>query len=103
MDESKYLYAIKSYIDKMPSLPTTVSKILEICNDPKTSPVTWVVFSQGPDYDAWESLKVKHGPVPRRCWYRPAPARGLIVRMRLQRGHHIGSFNSRAQVEKVDP
>jgi len=38
MEESKYLYAIKSYIDKMPSLPTTVSKILEICNDPKTSP-----------------------------------------------------------------
>ena len=38
MEDSKYLYALKSYIDKMPSLPTTVTKILEICNDPKTSP-----------------------------------------------------------------
>ncbi len=32
------LSAIRDYINKMPSLPTTVSKILEICNDPKTSP-----------------------------------------------------------------
>jgi putative nucleotidyltransferase with HDIG domain len=30
--------ALKSYIEKMPSLPTTVTKIMEICNDPRTSP-----------------------------------------------------------------
>lgn len=29
---------INNYIDKMPSLPTSVSKILEICNNPATSP-----------------------------------------------------------------
>lgn len=29
---------LSNYINKMPSLSTTVSKILEICNDPKTSP-----------------------------------------------------------------
>jgi len=29
---------MNSYIEKMPSLPTTVSKILQLCNDPKTSP-----------------------------------------------------------------
>jgi putative nucleotidyltransferase with HDIG domain len=29
---------MNSYIERMPSLPTTVSKILQLCNDPKTSP-----------------------------------------------------------------
>ena len=30
--------ALKEYIKKMPSLPTSVSKVLEICNNPHTSP-----------------------------------------------------------------
>lgn len=40
MDQHKknYLYALKVYIDKMPSLPTSVTKIMEISNDPKASP-----------------------------------------------------------------
>lgn len=29
---------IEAYIQKMPSLPTTVSKVLDVCNNPKTSP-----------------------------------------------------------------
>jgi len=29
---------IKAYIGSMPSLPTTVAKVMEICNNPKTSP-----------------------------------------------------------------
>lgn len=32
------LRKIEDYIQKMPSLPTTVSKVLEVCNNPKTSP-----------------------------------------------------------------
>lgn len=38
MSDQKYAVAIKGYIDKMPSLPTSVTKVLEICNDPKASP-----------------------------------------------------------------
>ncbi|MCK4542051.1 MAG: HDOD domain-containing protein [Spirochaetales bacterium] len=38
MTKQQRLAAIKNYIGKMPSLPTTVTKILEICNDPQTSP-----------------------------------------------------------------
>jgi putative nucleotidyltransferase with HDIG domain len=38
MEAQQGLSAIRDYVDKMPSLPTTVSKILEICNDPQTSP-----------------------------------------------------------------
>jgi HD-like signal output (HDOD) protein len=37
-DKDRVLAVIKSYIAKMPSLPITVSKILQIANDPKTSP-----------------------------------------------------------------
>ncbi len=29
---------VKSYINSMPALPTTVTKVLEICNNPRTSP-----------------------------------------------------------------
>jgi HD-like signal output (HDOD) protein len=37
-DKERLLAIIQTYISKMPSLPITVSKILQICNDPKTSP-----------------------------------------------------------------
>ena len=38
MADKDYTYAIRSYIEKMPSLPTTVAKVLEVCNDPNASP-----------------------------------------------------------------
>ena len=34
-----YLNKIKNYIMQMPSLPTSVAKVIEFCNNPKTSPV----------------------------------------------------------------
>ncbi len=37
-DKERLLAIIQTYISRMPSLPITVSKILQICNDPKTSP-----------------------------------------------------------------
>ncbi|MFC1764812.1 type II secretion system protein [Planctomycetota bacterium] len=68
-------------------------------DDPRSSPVTWVVFSHGPHADPnevlWDLIKLKNGPVPRRCWYQPGQGRGLIVRMRLLNGRHIGSFESK--------
>src|SRR5512141_2284514 len=30
---------VRDYVVGMPSLPTTVSKVLEVCNNPKTSPI----------------------------------------------------------------
>ncbi len=35
---NRFTAAINGYIEKMPSLPTSVAKILEVCNDPKASP-----------------------------------------------------------------
>src|SRR5512147_637810 len=37
-EKERLLAIIQTYISKMPSLPITVSKILKIANDPKTSP-----------------------------------------------------------------
>jgi len=70
----------------------------DVCHDhAKTSPVTWTVYSQGPNCDPWDLLKVRNGPVPKRTWYQPGKRQGLIVRMRLKSGRHIGSFESRGQ------
>ena len=38
MDNQRYTYAINSYIERMPSLSTTIAKVLEVCNDPQASP-----------------------------------------------------------------
>ncbi|MDP2104936.1 MAG: HDOD domain-containing protein, partial [Desulfobulbaceae bacterium] len=38
MESSDHLtHVIQAYIDRMPSLSTTVNKVLEVCNSPKTS------------------------------------------------------------------
>ena len=63
-------------------------------NDPATSPVTWIIFSQGPEFDEWEILKELNGPVPKRTWYNPQKRKGIITRVRLKGKmyEHIGSF-----------
>lgn len=37
MDQDHLVKKIQAYIDRMPSLSTTVTKVLEVCNSPKTS------------------------------------------------------------------
>ncbi len=38
MEPERRIKTIKRFIDRMPSLPTSVTKVLEICNRPDTSP-----------------------------------------------------------------
>ncbi|GAB4374725.1 MAG: HDOD domain-containing protein [Spirochaetales bacterium] len=38
-NEEKNLLQVKRYIEKIPALPVTVTKVLEICNNPNTSPI----------------------------------------------------------------
>jgi len=38
MDESSGMRRVREYVGSMPSLPTTVTKVLEVCNNPRTSP-----------------------------------------------------------------
>jgi len=39
MAESEKIRKLRAYISSMPSLPTTVAKVLEVCNNPRTSPI----------------------------------------------------------------
>ena len=39
MSNSDSARRVRDYVVGMPSLPTTVSKVLEVCNNPKTSPI----------------------------------------------------------------
>jgi hypothetical protein len=59
--------------------------------NPKESPVSWVVYSQGPRFDL-NKMKELNYPVPRQTWYDPKTGMGVIVRMRLKKGRQIGSF-----------
>lgn len=59
--------------------------------NPSMSPVTWVIYSLGPEFNLKEMRKL-HYPIPKRTWYEPKKRKGVIVRMRLKRGRHIGSF-----------
>ncbi len=68
-------------------------------SDSRISPVTWVLFSIGPKYDK-ESLEkrdfpLKEGfPVSRQFWYSPKTRKGILTRIRLEKGQHIGSFET---------
>jgi prepilin-type N-terminal cleavage/methylation domain-containing protein len=62
-------------------------------DDPKDSPVSWVLYSEGPKFDLNAMKELKY-PVPRRTWYDPGTRKGIIVRMRLANGRQIGSFES---------
>ena len=59
--------------------------------DPEDSPVSWVLYSEGPRFDLDRMKELKY-PVPTRTWYDPQTRRGVIVRMRLENGRQIGSF-----------
>ena len=62
--------------------------------DPKESPVSWVLYSEGPRFDSDRMRELKY-PVSTNTWYNPQTRQGVIVRMRLANGHQIGTFESR--------
>jgi len=57
----------------------------------KESPVSWVLYSQGPNFDDRRMREMQY-PVPKATWFNWEEAGGVIVRMRLQNGWQIGSF-----------
>lgn len=63
-------------------------------SDPEESPVAWVVFSIGANFDeewVWDTTQGLY-PVPRETWYNPKQKRGFVVRMRMKNGREHGSF-----------
>ncbi len=63
--------------------------------DPKESPISWALYSEGPRFDSDLMRELKY-PVPTNTWYNPQTRQGIIVRMRLANGHQIGSFEGRS-------
>jgi hypothetical protein len=59
--------------------------------DARDSPVSWVLYSEGPRFDL-DRMKELNYPVPTNTWYDPKTREGVIVRMRLKNGTQIGSF-----------
>lgn len=59
----------------------------------KNSPVSWVLYSQGPNFDL-SRMKEEKYPVPKQTWYDPGKRSGVITRMRLKNGNQIGSFQN---------
>ena len=57
----------------------------------KESPVSWVVYSEGPEFEL-NNMKELNYPVPKQTWYDPETNDGVIVRMRLKNGTQTGSF-----------
>jgi len=62
-------------------------------DDPKDSPVSWVLYSEGPKFDLNGMKELKY-PVPKNTWYDPKTGQGIIVRMRLRNGMQIGTFEN---------
>ena len=62
--------------------------------DAEESPVSWVLYSEGPRFDLDRMRELKY-PVPKKAWYDPQTRHGVIVRMRLANGRQTGSFEGR--------
>ncbi|AQT69750.1 PilD-dependent protein PddA [Anaerohalosphaera lusitana] len=65
----------------------------EYYNKPRESPVKYVVYSVGPNYDPEdEEVQNLRFPIPRKTWYDPSADKGAIVRIRLDNMKYTGSF-----------
>lgn len=59
----------------------------------KDSPVSWVLYSEGPNFDL-RSMKEQKYPAPKNTWYDPQKGSGVITRVRLKNGNQIGTFEN---------
>ena len=84
IEEGAYLWVPDGFPDNEQAEGQTYSNL-------KDSPVSWVLYSQGPRFDDARMKELLY-PVPRDTWYNPGTGRGVIVRMRLKNGREIGSF-----------
>ncbi len=92
VDRGKISNVQKSELWVPDGFPNSPSETGRYYSDPRKSPVTWVTFSNGPQYDPIR-MKQLHYPVPKQTWYDSDNRAGLLVRMRLLKGDHIGTFS----------
>lgn len=84
VEEGAYLWVPDGFPDNEQAEGQTFSNL-------KESPVSWVLYSEGPHFDI-DRMKEMLYPVPRTTWYSPQTGQGVIVRMRLKNGRQLGSF-----------
>lgn len=84
VEEGAYLWVPDGFPDNERPEGQTYSNLQD-------SPVSWVLYSQGPRFDDGRMKEMLY-PVPRGTWYNPQAKQGVIVRMRLRNGREIGSF-----------
>jgi len=84
VEEGAYLWVPDGFPDNERADGQTYSNL-------KDSPVSWVLYSEGPRFDI-DRMKEMEYPVPQATWYSPRTNRGVIVRMRLKNGRQLGSF-----------
>ena len=82
--EGAYLWVPNGFPDNEQKEGQTYSNL-------KESPVSWVLYSQGPNFDDARMKKMQY-PVPRATWFNGRKTEGVIVRMRRQNGRQTGSF-----------
>jgi prepilin-type N-terminal cleavage/methylation domain-containing protein len=59
----------------------------------KDSPVRWVLYSEGPNFDL-RNMKEQKYPAPKNTWYDSKKGSGVITRVRLKNGNQIGTFEN---------
>lgn len=84
VEEGAYLWVPDGFPDSEQAEGQTYSHL-------KDSPVSWVLYSEGPRFDS-DRMREMMYPVPRGTWYSPRTNQGVIVRMRLKDGRQIGTF-----------
>ena len=84
MEEGAYLWVPDGFPDNEQVEGRTYSA-------PNVSPVSWVLYSQGPNFDI-DRMRQDQYPVPQATWFDPKTNTGVVVRMRLRNGNQIGSF-----------
>lgn len=63
-------------------------------DNPEDCPVSWVLFSVGPEFDEQWVMDNLSGlyPVPQQTWYHPSRKKGFLVRIHTVSGNEYGSF-----------
>jgi len=84
VDEGAYLWVPDGFADNEQEEGQTYSTL-------ETSPVSWVLYSQGPNFDDARMRGLQY-PVPRASWFDSQTGDGIITRLRLRNGNQIGSF-----------
>ncbi|MEN6384163.1 MAG: prepilin-type N-terminal cleavage/methylation domain-containing protein [Phycisphaerales bacterium] len=78
------------------SYPSGTCSELKEYSEKKDSPIKWIVFSVGPNYDFKNISRGfpfdKGFPSVKDFWYTPQTKKGLLLRIKLKNDQHIGTF-----------